>query len=145
MCLTKQLPSGELALFIRVCNLFYCPTFLLLSDLCHTIFLIKMPKKGYLSDKSITNLAIFYSKNTPKCTSFSKFKFHFFDFNVHYFQKKFKICVHHLIVKLGTITGIGCTGISITPYFVIVLKLLLLIIGIIFNGSLNRLLLLYFN
>lgn len=104
-----------------------------------------MPKKGYLSDNSITNSAIFYSKNTPKCTSFFKFKFHFFDFNVHYFQKKFKICVHHLILKLGIITGIGCTGISITPYFVIVLKLLLLIIGIIFNGSLNRLLLLYFN
>ena len=104
-----------------------------------------MPKKGYLSDKSITNLAIFDSKNTSKCTSFFKFKFYFFDFNVHYFIKKFNICVHHLILKLGTIKGIGCTGISITPYFVIVLKLLLLIIGIIFNGSLNRLLLVYFN
>lgn len=145
MCLTKQLPSGELALFIRVCNFFYCPTILLLSDLCHTIFLINMPKKAYLSDKSITNLAIFYNKNTPQCTLFFKFYFYFFDFNVHYFQKKFKICVHHLILKLGIITGIGCTGISITPYFVIVLKLLLLIIGIIFNGSLNGLLLLYFN
>lgn len=104
-----------------------------------------MAKKAHLSDKSITNLAVFYSKNTPKCTLFFKFKFYFFNFNVHYFQKKFKMCVHYLILKLGIITGIECTGISITPYFVIVLKLLLLIIGIIFNGSLNRLLLLYFN